>query len=113
VETDQIVTGYVNSNDTSLPPRIRAVFNESYEKYLPSFNVASELGHGLVARAAASRTMTRPNPGDIAPNEALSTTGDQLTRGNPALAPFFSDNYDLGLEWYFGESGLGVIALNG
>lgn len=112
VRTDQIVTGYVNSNDVNLPPRIEQRFDTDYDEYLPSFNVASELGHGLVLRAAASRTLTRPNPGDIAPNESLSTTGDQLTRGNPALAPFFSKNYDLGLEWYFGDSGLGVVALN-
>jgi TonB-dependent receptor len=112
IETDQIVTGYVNSNDTSLPPRVRQSFDENYEEWLPSFNVAAEVGKGFMVRAAASRTMTRPNPGDIAPNESLSTTGDQLTRGNPGLAPFFSDNYDLGLEWYFGDSGLGVVALN-
>ena len=83
-----------------------------YDKVLPSFNVASDLGHGLVLRAAASQTMTRAQPGDIAPNQSLSVNGDVLTLGNPALTPYFSDNYDLGLEWYFGESGLGVVAVN-
>ena len=53
-----------------------------YDKVLPSFNVASELGHGLVLRAAASKTMTRAQPGDIAPNQSLSINGDVLTIGN-------------------------------
>ena len=79
---------------------------------LPSFNVASDLGHGLVLRVAASKTMTRAQPGDIAPNQSLSINGDVLTIGNAALVPYFSDNYDLGLEWYFGESGLGMLAVN-
>ena len=56
--------------------------------------------------------MTRAQPGDLAPNESLSINGDVLTLGNPELSPYFADNYDLGLEWYFGESGLGVIAVN-
>ena len=113
IETDQFVSGYVTVNTPSGPVRQLQTNSISYDKYLPSFNVASDLGHGLVARAAASKSMTRPQPGDIAPNESLSVNGDILTRGNPALSPYFADNYDLGLEWYFDESGLGVVALNG
>jgi TonB-dependent receptor len=113
IETDQFVSGYVTVNTPSGAVRQLQVAESTYDKYLPSVNVASDLGHGLVLRLAGSRTMTRPQPGDIAPNESLSVNGDVFTRGNPDLAPYFSDNYDLGLEWYFGESGLGVVALNG
>ncbi|HEV7608589.1 MAG TPA: TonB-dependent receptor, partial [Steroidobacteraceae bacterium] len=113
IETDQFVSGYVNVNTPTGVVRTLQTSAANYDKYLPSFNVASELGHGFLVRAAASRTMTRPQPGDIAPNEALSVTGDVFTRGNPDLAPYFSDNYDLGLEWYFGDSGLGLVAING
>jgi TonB-dependent receptor len=113
IETDQFVSGYVNVNTPSGVVRQLQTSTSNYDKYLPSFNVASDLGHGIVLRAAASKTMTRPSPGDIAPNESLSVTGDVLTRGNTSLSPYFADNYDLGLEWYFGESGLGVVALNG
>jgi TonB-dependent receptor len=113
IDTDQFVSGYVNVNTPGGQVKQLQDSSTSYEKYLPSFNIASDLGHGLVLRAAAAKTMTRPQPGDIAPNEALSVTGDVLTRGNPNLSPYFAKNYDLGLEWYFGDSGLGVIALNG
>ena len=120
IKTDQFSSGYItvpNSNNPP-PPAPQLTHREyvadvsDYDKVLPSFNIASELGHGLVARAAASRTMTRVQPGDIAPNQSLSINGDVLSIGNPLLTPYFADNYDLGLEWYFGESGLGVIAVN-
>ena len=107
VETPQFLSGYAVIGGTLQE------FKKTYDKILPSFNIASELGHGLLLRAAASKSMTRAQPGDMAPNGALSINGDVYTIGNPELAPYFSDNYDLGLEWYFGESGLGVIALNG
>lgn len=113
IDTAQFVSGYVNVNTPTGQVRQLQSNDIDYSKYLPSLNVASDLGHGLVLRAAAAKTMTRPQPGDIAPNESLSVTGDVLTRGNPALSPYFAKNYDLGLEWYFGDSGLGVVALNG
>jgi len=113
IETDQFVSGYVNVNTPTGSQRQLQTNTASYDKDLPSFNIASDLGHGVVLRVAASKTMTRPAPGDIAPNESLSVTGDALTRGNPNLSPYFADNYDLGVEWYFGDSGLGVLAING
>ena len=120
IKTDQFVSGVItvpNANNPP-PPAIQYTHRElitatsDYDKVLPSFNIASDLGHGLVLRAAASQTMTRPQPGDMAPNQSLSINGDVLTIGNTELAPYFSDNYDLGLEWYFGDSGLGVVAVN-
>ena len=105
-KTDQFLSGY-GVIGGSLEE-----YSKDYDKVLPSFNVASELGHGLLLRAAAGKTMTRAQPGDMAPTGSLSINGDVYTIGNPQLEPYFADNYDLGLEWYFGESGLGVIALN-
>jgi TonB-dependent receptor len=112
IETDQMVSGFVTVNTPTGAVRQLQINNVNYDKNLPSTNLALEFGHGIVGRAAYSTTMTRPQPGDIAPNESLSVNGDILTRGNPGLDPYFSDNYDLGVEWYFGDSGLGVIALN-
>ena len=119
-KTDQFVSGWITKPNTNNapPPAIQFTHREyitdtaDYDKVLPSFNIASDLGHGLVLRAAASQTMTRAQPGDLAPNQSLSINGDVLTLGNTQLAPYFSDNYDLGLEWYFGDSGLGVVSVN-
>ena len=112
IKTDQFISGYISANTPTGSQRQYLEDISDYDKVLPSFNIASELGKGFLLRAAASRTMTRAQPGDIAPNQTLSVTGDVLTIGNPALAPYFSDNYDLGIEWYFGDEGLGVVALN-
>ena len=46
--------------------------------------------------------MTRPNPGDIMPFVSLSTAG-VVNAGNPDLEPYFAEQIDLGLEWYFSE----------
>jgi TonB-dependent receptor len=112
IDTDQQVAGMITTNVPTAGVREMLYANSSYSKYLPSFNLASEVTDGLVLRLAGSRTMTRAQPGDIAPNESLSVSGDVLTRGNPELAPYFSDNLDVGAEWYFGDSGLGVFAAN-
>ncbi len=111
IDTDQLVTGYVtNAAAGNIRELQRAETN--YTKWLPSFNVSSNLNDQLVLRVAGSRTMTRPQPGDIAPNESLSVNADVLTRGNPSLDPYFADQADLGLEWYFGDDGLGMVAAN-
>jgi TonB-dependent receptor len=112
VETDQSVAGIVTVNTPAGAQRQLQRNDAEYKKNLPSFNLAVDVVEGVVARLSGARTMTRPNPGDIAPNESLNVNADTLTRGNPNLQPFFSDNYDIGLEWYFGDSGLGVVALN-
>lgn len=112
IQTDQFLSGFINRNTPDGVVRSYVDETADYDKVLPSLNIASELGHGFVLRVAASQTMTRAQPGDLAPNETLSINGDVLTLGNPVLSPYFADNYDLGLEWYFGDSGLGVVALN-
>jgi TonB-dependent receptor len=96
-QTDQTVSGIVSD-----PTAGRGVqtFNNKYTEYLPSFNVATDLARNLVFRLAGGRTMTRPNPGDLAPNFSLSLGGDTLSLGNPALKPYFSNQVDVGLEWY-------------
>ena len=49
---------------------------------------------------ALAKTMTRPNPGDIMPFVSLSTSG-VVSAGNPDLQPYFAEQADLALEWYF------------
>lgn len=115
VRTNQVV-GAVNVTPdarTSLPmgakyPDARAwVYQEStYHNTLPSASLALDLSKSLVARASASRTMTRASPAAMRPGFSFSSvTADQGTIPNPALAPYLSDNLDLGMEWYTGREG--------
>lgn len=114
VDTTQAVAGIVSVPNPAGGANLRQLQrNEAvYKKYLPSLNVASNLSESVVVRLAGSKTMTRPQPGDIAPNESLNVNADTLTRGNPNLQPYFATQGDLGLEWYFGDDGLGVVATN-
>jgi TonB-dependent receptor len=112
LRTDQEISGIVNVPDPAQNINVRTVqaHEADYVEYLPSFNVAIDLTDQLVLRLAGGRTMTRPNPGDIAPAFDLALDGDTLTIGNPGLEPYFSDQVDLGLEWYLSPQN--TLALN-
>ncbi|PAJ72140.1 TonB-dependent receptor [Pseudoalteromonas sp. NBT06-2] len=80
----------------------------SYDEILPNFSVKLEMTDDLIARVAASKTLTRPTLSSMSPVTVITTTrqGGNLNSasGNPALVPFSSDNLDLSLEWYYDEA---------
>lgn len=79
-----------------------------YEAILPNFSVKLELSEDLVARLAASQSLTRPTLESMSPVTVIGTTrqGGDLTStsGNPALQPFTATNLDLSLEWYYSDA---------
>ncbi len=80
----------------------------NYDTILPNMSVKLEITNDLIARAAASKTISRPTLESLSPVTVLTTTrqGGDLTStsGNPMLQPFESDNFDLSLEWYYGDA---------
>jgi len=62
----------------------------------------------LRIKAAASRTLGRPNPETIATAERTDLGELTITRGNPDIKPLVSTNFDLGIEYYF-NAGKGMI----
>jgi iron complex outermembrane receptor protein len=117
VKTEQDLTGFVQTAATPMAPplpTINVLWNVREDDYgsnttqgeysdaLPSLNIAYNLSDNLVSRIGLARTMTRPNPGDIMPFVSLSTAG-VVNAGNPDLEPYFANQVDLGLEWYFSE----------
>jgi len=80
---------------------------KTYNSYLPSISARYDLSAQLVLRAAYARSLTRPNPVNLAPGEVLSgTVNGTGRRGNPNLDPYYANNFDLGAEWYFSNEGL-------
>jgi iron complex outermembrane receptor protein len=83
----------------------------SYNDILPSANLKLDLSQDLVARFAASETMTRPDYSALAgftnltPPGAVGGVGGG-SGGNPDLKPIRSSNFDAGLEWYFAKRSL-------
>lgn len=83
-----------------------------YNNLLPSIDFRIEPMDDLVARVSYSRTLARPDYGNLFASEAAngpnrptalgrSATGNT---GNPGLRPLVSDNFDVSLEWYFDRS---------
>ena len=90
----------------------QAATNRTYDAVLPSLNVALNITDDLIARMSGARTMTRANPSNMIPGSSFPTASlSPLNTGNPGLQPYFSDNVDLGLEWYTG--GAGIVAIDG
>ena len=77
-----------------------------YTELLPSLNLRYEVTDNLVARAAASRTLARPDLSAVSPSISVDAVQNQIAGGNPELDPFIADNFDFGLEYYWGSSNL-------
>jgi TonB-dependent receptor len=106
--TDQEITG---------PQTINGVTSfltlaQTYDEYLPAFNAVWEVVPNVNLRLAASRTLTRPNPSAMLPGTTFSDPSAQsANQGNPSLAPYLSNNFDFGGEWYTGHGGYFGVAL--
>lgn len=127
VQTDQKVGGRVSVPDprnttaagAQIPDGSRypnitnfVYIKNKYDNWLPSASAAYNVADNAVVRAALSRTMTRPNPNAQLPGLNFSTpSADVGSVGNSALAPYISENIDLGFEYYTGREGyVGVAA---
>ncbi|HEY8616355.1 TonB-dependent receptor [Phenylobacterium sp.] len=80
-----------------------------YNNLLPSLDFQMELMEDLIGRVSFSRTIARPDYGDLfasvtieAPNRPVANGAIPIgRRGNPNLQPLISDNFDVALEWYY------------
>ena len=123
VRTNQTIGGFVSIPDNRNPvlpksgespadgglyPNIMNLVytHNTYHNVLPSAEVAYNVSDNAIVRLAGSRTMTRPNPSAMLPGLSFGApSADVGTIGNPALKPFLSDNFDLGIEYYTGQEG--------
>ena len=89
----------------------------TYNDVLPSANLKIDLSPEVVARFAASETMTRPDYSALAGFTDLTAPGTYVpppgaqphgsgSGGNPDLEPIRSTNLDAGIEWYFAKRSL-------
>ncbi len=83
-----------------------------YSSLLPALDFQVEVRDDLVGRFSFSRTIARPDYGNLfaaqtagAPNRPIANGAIPLgTSGNPDLEPLISDNFDVSLEWYYKPS---------
>ncbi len=85
---------------------------EDYDHILPSLDFDIEFREGLKGRFSYSKTIARAQYNQLRSAVAVNTAQGSSLNGflptaagaNPALVPLESDNADLSLEWYFGDS---------
>lgn len=83
-------------------------FNGKYDYWLPNLDVRLDLRDNLILRGSSSKSIGRAGWQDIQGGQTIATIvrvdGGTGTLGNPGLLPLESRNFDLSLEWYYGES---------
>jgi len=91
-----------------------ATLEGKYDYLLPSLDFNVEVIEDLIVRASYSETIGRPGWGRIQGGTTLDTlarvTGGTGSAGNPGLLPLESTNFDLSVEWYYGEGSYASIA---
>ncbi|WP_082474772.1 TonB-dependent receptor [Sphingomonas sp. Leaf343] len=83
-----------------------------YSNLLPAVDFNIEVANNVIARASASRTLARPDYGNLFSSTTAGTPGRPTflggqpggSSGNADLRPLVSDNFDLSLEWYYKPS---------
>jgi TonB-dependent receptor len=111
VRTKQVATGFqATAGGTEV------TVENSYDDWLPSFNLSANVTKDVVLRFAAAKVMSRPQLGNLSPGGTISTTGTlSITSGNPLLKPFRATTFDGSAEWYFAKNaflGVGLFQKN-
>lgn len=98
-----------------LTPVTPTKLESDYSMFLPNVNFRINITDDFLARAAYSKTITRPSMEELRPNlefRDLKQNGPYpVTAGNPDLKPLESDNIDLSLEWYYGEGSYASVGV--
>lgn len=96
--------------------------SRSYDTFHPSLLLNYRFNRHLVARLAYTRTLARPNYGDLVPYRSIADTAEEsgtggldpgdypetqkIFLGNAALKAQQSENFDLSVEYYLAQSGV-------
>ncbi len=109
------ITAETNSGDLELLDQ-PTVLDQDYDEILPSFNIIispDDPEAPYQIRGAISQAMTRPEIDRLRPSVSVNEPDGEISRGNPQLDPFMAWQYDLGLEYYFGDNDEGMFAITG
>lgn len=95
------------------PQGVDATISENkYDALLPSLDVTLHFSEQLIGRFSTSKTLGRPGLGSLSSavsgwgidGSTLLSAQPRANANNPYLKPLESENFDISLEWYFGET---------
>lgn len=92
-------------------PEVLVMAASNREDWLPSANARLKFTDDLQLRAGVNKSLERIDLSKL--NGAVVVTNPlqhEASRGNPDLLPYTSWNYDLSLEYYFGDTGMVYLA---
>lgn len=83
----------------------------SYSNFLPSMDLAVDVTEEIVARFSYSKTIARASFGNLFASDTVNRPAGPTalgnvptgSKGNPGLLPLESDNFDVSVEWYYGD----------
>ena len=106
---------YYDTETTPVDNEANLSSTGSYDGVLPSFNASLEPVEGFIVRAAYSENINRLPLGRLSPvRYSVNVEAGDITvsqSSDPSLDPYLSDNYDLSLEYYFGDVGMVTAGL--
>lgn len=80
----------------------------SYKYWLPSIDLALEVSDQVMLRASYGESIGRPQWNYIQGGQTIDSfaayEGGTGNQGDPGLKPLEARNFDLSLEWYYGEA---------
>lgn len=112
VDRELVAEGVLTQDDGSggvLFTPLTETVNSS--EFFPSAVAKLDVRDDLVLRLGAARALAYPNTRDL--NPATDVFGDGMTGegGSPRLEPFLVNQFDAGLEYYFGDEGILSVGL--
>lgn len=116
----QLVYGFFGANTLGYTAAALQAQKNTYRNFLPSANLAYQVGDDVVIRLAAAKVMQRPDMNLLAAASSPSAPTvppvgvpwrGNLSLGNPNLKPYLANQFDLSFEWYIGKRGLLAAAV--
>ena len=97
---------YRLGSSSSIQNRSYFLGNNDYLNVLPGIHLRYLLMKDTPLRVSFSRSLARPNYGDLAPYVLQDTSALTISRGNPNLKVTTSSNFDAAVEHYFWNVGV-------
>lgn len=93
---------YTNINATQISESngIQNINIPNYGTFVPSINISKSLKGGTTLKLGYNRRIQRPSLQFLNPNRNASNPSN-VTEGNPALSPEFTNNYEFTLNTFF------------